>query len=279
MQSHADQWRAEGRVLGLIPTMGGLHDGHVSLIRRAQAEADHVTVSIFVNPTQFGPNEDFEAYPRDLERDLRLLQELGGVDAVFAPDQDSLYPEGPNQQRIWVSCPELSEHLCGKYRPGHFQGVLTVVMKLLAACKPHICVFGLKDVQQYILLKQMVQDLSIDVRLIGGATARDSNGLAHSTRNEYLTVEERKQAQVLSKAITAAVELIESGEQNSIAIVTSMHEILGTSSLAVVQYAEIVTASTLQPMEQLTSGMEVIVAIAVYFRKVRLIDNAFVLVP
>lgn len=280
MQVHVDQKRMEGRTLALVPTMGSLHDGHLSLVRCAKAEADHVTVSIFVNPTQFGPSEDFDSYPRDFQRDCELLEEVGGVNAVFAPNEAMLYPGGSDQQRVWVSCPELSRQLCGKYRSGgHFQGVLTVVMKLFAACKPHIGVFGLKDIQQFILLKKMIEDLSLDIKIIGGETVREANGLAYSSRNEYLTAEERSQASVISEAITSATKMIEGGEKSLQVVIGRIHEMIRSVPQAKLQYAEIVTASTLRPIEQFTPGMQVIVALAVYFRDIRLIDNAFAVVP
>ncbi|MYB90904.1 MAG: pantoate--beta-alanine ligase [Rhodothermaceae bacterium] len=279
MQAHADQQRMEGRTLALVPTMGSLHEGHLSLVRRAKAEADHVTVSIFVNPTQFGPNEDFKAYPRNFQMDCELLEEVGGVSTIFAPDEATLYSEGSDQQRVWVTCPEMSRQLCGKYRPGHFEGVLTVVMKLFAACKPHISVFGLKDIQQYILLKQMIQDLALDIKVIGGEIVRESNGLAYSSRNEYLTADERSQASIISEAINSAARMIEDGEENPMAVTGLIQEMIHSVPQAKLQYAEIVTASKLEPVGQFTPGLQVIVAVAVYFRHIRLIDNAFALIP
>lgn len=279
MQAHADQKRMEGRILALVPTMGGLHEGHLSLVKRAKAEADHVTVSIFVNPTQFGPSEDFEAYPRNFQRDCELLEEISGVNTIFAPNEATLYPEGSDQQRVWVTCPEMSQQLCGKYRPGHFRGVLTVVMKLFAACKPHISVFGLKDIQQYILLKQMIQDFALDIKVIGGEIVRESNGLAYSSRNEYLTADERSQAGVISRAINSATQMIEDGEESPMVVTSSIQEMIHSVPQAKLQYAEIVTASKLEPVEQFMPGMQVIVAVAVYFGHIRLIDNAFALVP
>ncbi len=279
MQAYADQRRVEGRVLALVPTMGGLHEGHLSLVRRAKSEADHVTVSIFVNPTQFGPKEDFDSYPRDFERDHRILQEIGGVSTIFAPSDSTFYPVGIDQQQTWVVNSELSEHLCGRYRPGHFQGVLTIVMKLLAACKPHICVFGRKDIQQFILVKQMVQDLSLDVQIIGEPIAREANGLACSSRNEYLTADERSQAHVLSEAVMQAASKIERGEQSPLNVIASVEEMIRLAPDAKLQYAEIVTANDLQPVKEFISGTEVIIAVAVYFRDIRLIDNATAIAP
>ncbi|MCY4159590.1 MAG: pantoate--beta-alanine ligase [Bacteroidetes bacterium] len=279
MQAYADQKRAEGRILGLVPTMGGLHEGHLSLVKLAKEEADHVTVTIFVNPTQFGPNEDYETYPRGLERDCRLLETIGGVSAVFAPDEASFYPGGADQQRVWVVCPEMSKYLCGKDRPGHFRGVLTVVLKLFAACKPHVSVFGLKDIQQYILLKRMIHDLSLNIRIVGGSIVREPSGLAFSSRNENLSSNERSQAQVLSKAVIAAADMIELGEKSLERLTALMMNTIQSASLAKLQYAEIVDANTLHPVEKLIPGARVIAAVAVYFGDVRLIDNAIADVP
>ena len=279
MQAHADLKRAQGCVIALVPTMGGLHEGHLSLVRRAKAEADYVIVSIFVNPTQFGPNEDFANYPRNFEADRRLLEEIGGVGTVFVPDESSLYPEGVDQQRVWVICPEMSAHLCGKYRPEHFRGVLTVVMKLFSACKPHIAIFGLKDIQQYIILQRLVRDFSLDIRLLGEPIVREANGLAYSSRNEYLNVDERKQATVLSRAVAMATEMIEGGEEDPISVTDAIRRVISGALDAKLQYAEIVTVSTLQPVKTLKPGERVVVGIAVYFRGIRLIDNAIVMVP
>ena len=279
MQAHVDQKRVQGHVIALVPTMGSLHEGHLSLVRRAKAEADYVIVSIFVNPAQFGPNEDFADYPRDFEADCRLLEEVDGVGAVFVPDESTLYPEGVDQQRVWVTCPEMTVHLCGKYRPGHFEGVLTVVMKLFAACKPHIAVFGLKDIQQYILLQQLLQDLALDIRLVGEPIVRESSGLAHSSRNEYLAIHERRQAPILFRAVSMAAKMIEGGERAPISVTNLIRRVVSSAPNAKLQYAELVTASRLQPVEHLMPGERVIVGVAVYFRDIRLIDNAIVVVP
>ena len=279
MQAYSDQKRAEGGILGLVPTMGGLHKGHLSLVEHAKEEADHVIVSIFVNPTQFSPGEDFETYPRNFDRDYTLLREIGGVDAVFAPSEETLYPEGIDQQEVWLTCAEMTRHLCGKYRLGHFEGVLTVVMKLFAACKPHISVFGLKDIQQYVLLKKMVQDLSLGIKIIGAPTVRESNGLACSSRNEHLSAEERIQAEVLSRAVTMAKNRIQSGEGSPASVTALMKDVIQSAPLAKLQYAEIVALHSLHPMKQFTPGIQVIAAVAVYFREVRLIDNAVACVP
>ena len=195
MQAHADATRATGQTLALVPTLGALHDGHLALVRTALEEADHVTVSIFVNLTQFGPNEDYDGYPRDLEGDREKLETLG-VDALFAPSVEEMYPyvddaalPGP---LAWVSVDRLDEHLCGAHREGHFRGVTTVVTKLFNACKPDIGVFGKKDAQQYVILRRIVEALLFDIEIVGVPTVREPDGLAQSSRNEYLGPDERQ---------------------------------------------------------------------------------------
>jgi len=279
MQSYADHQKMDGRVLGLVPTMGSLHEGHLSLVRRAKEVANHITVTIFVNPTQFGPNEDFETYPRDFDRDCRLLQEVGGVDVVFAPNTSTFYEGGVEQNKIWITCPEMTRYLCGNSRPGHFDGVLTVVMKLFAACKPHVSIFGLKDIQQYMLLKKMVHDLSLDIKIIGAQTVREPSGLAYSSRNNNLSLQERRQAEVLSHSVTSAVKMIETGQGTPSSVIDIMEETIGSAPLAKLQYAEIVAADTLHPVDEFTPGMQVIAAVSVNFRDIRLIDNAITVVP
>ena len=282
MQAHADAARADGKTLALVPTLGALHDGHLALVRTALEEADHVTVSVFVNPTQFGPDEDFDDYPRDLEGDREKLEALG-VDALFAPTVDEMYPfvdddafPGP---LAWVSVEQLDEHLCGAYRDGHFRGVTTVVTKLFHACKPDLGVFGKKDAQQYVILKRLVEDLLFDIDIVGVPTVREDDGLAQSSRNDYLDPDERAQATVLYEAVTAAEEAIDGGEQEAQAVVRAMENALAAAPDAEVEYADVVDAHTLQPVERLTPGQEVLAAVAVYFGDTRLIDNAFVQVP
>ncbi len=282
MQAHADAARSKGHTLALVPTLGALHEGHLALVRRALEEADHVTVSVFVNPTQFGPDEDYDEYPRDLEGDQEKLKALG-VDALFAPSVEEMYPYA-NDDAIpgplaWVEVEHLDEHLCGAYREGHFRGVTTVVTKLFHACKPDIGVFGKKDAQQYVILKHLVEDLLLDIDIVGVPTVREPDGLAQSSRNAYLSDEEREQATVLYEAVTAAREAIEGGEQDAQAVVRAMDNILVTAPDGEVEYAEVVDAHTLQPVEHLAPGQEVLAAVAVYFGETRLIDNAFVQVP
>ncbi len=282
MQAHADAARADGQTLALVPTLGALHEGHLALIRTALEEADHVTVSVFVNPTQFGPDEDYDAYPRDLEGDREKLEALD-VDAMFAPPVEEMYPyvndEALPGPLAWVSVERLDEHLCGAYREGHFRGVTTVVTKLFNACKPDIGVFGKKDAQQYVILQRMVEDLLFDIEIIGVDTVREPDGLAQSSRNDYLDPDEREQATVLYEAVTAAEEAIDGGEQEAQAVVRAMENKLAAAPDANVQYAEVVDAYTLQPAEHLAPGQEILAAVAVFFGDTRLIDNTFVQVP
>ncbi len=282
MQAHADAARAEGQTLALVPTLGALHEGHLTLIRRALEEADHVTVSVFVNPTQFGPDEDYDEYPRDLEGDQEKLKALN-VDTLFAPSVDEMYPYANDEALpgplAWVSVDRLDEYLCGAYREGHFRGVTTVVTKLFHACKPDLAVFGKKDAQQYVILQRLVETLLFDIDIVGVPTVREPDGLATSSRNEYLDSEEREQASVLFEAVTAAEEALEEGEQEAEAVVRAMENKLAAAPDGEVEYAEVVDANTLQPTDHLAPGQDVLAAVAVYFGDTRLIDNTFVEVP
>ena len=258
--------------------MGALHEGHLALVREARRHADDVVVSVFVNPTQFGPGEDFERYPRDLEADLERLRAVEAA-AVFAPSDAEMYPGGRDANHTWVVVEELDRHLCGRYRPGHFRGVTTVVARLFTACKPHVAVFGLKDAQQFLILRRMVRDLLFDVEMVGLPTVREADGLALSSRNVYLGPREREQAVVLSRAVRAARERIEAGEQEAGAIVETMRLTLAQASEGRVQYAEIVDVETLQPLDRVAPGQKVLAAVAVHFGDTRLIDNAFAQAP
>ena len=278
MQAWADRQRQAGRRLGLVPTMGALHEGHLALVAEARRRADDAVVSIFVNPTQFGPGEDFERYPRMLEADMERL-EAAGAAAVFAPPEEEMYPGGRDANRTWVTVDELDRHLCGRYRPGHFRGVATVVARLFVACKPHVAVFGLKDAQQFVILRRMAQDLRFDVDVVGLPTVREPDGLAMSSRNVYLTPREREQSVVLSQAVSAARERVEAGEQEAGAIVESMRLTLARASEGRVQYAEVVDVETLQPLDRIEPGQAVLAAVAVHFGATRLIDNAFAQAP
>lgn len=279
MQAQADEQRRAGKTLALIPTMGALHAGHLALIEAARAHGDHLTVSIFVNPTQFAPGEDFDHYPRRLEQDLEALETIGGVDVVFAPSVAEMYPGGQAGQRVWVDVEQLDAHLCGRHRPGHFKGVVTVVAKLFLCCKPHVSVFGLKDAQQFVILRRLARDLLFGVDVVGVPTVREPDGLALSSRNAYLSPDQRIQAMVLSQAVTAARRLIEEGEQRVEGVVETMLSVMAQAPGARVQYAEVVAVETLQPLERIEPGQNVLAAVAVFFGKTRLIDNAFVRAP
>ena len=279
MQALAEKERRHGRRLALVPTMGALHRGHLALVEEARQHADHVAVSIFVNPTQFGLGEDFERYPRALEKDLEKLETVGGVDVVFAPSVEEMYPGGPGVGRASVEVERLAEHLCGRYRPGHFRGVTTVVTKLFHLGRPHVAVFGLKDAQQFLILRRMVEDLHFGIRLVGVPIMREADGLALSSRNVYLSPTERAQAVALSEAATAAREGIRGGEQGVEALVETMLQRLAQADAARVEYAEIVDQATLQPLKRIEPGQDVLAAVAVYFGPTRLIDNAFVTAP
>ena len=282
MQAQADTARADGQTLALVPTLGALHEGHLALVRRALKEADHVTVSVFVNPTQFGPGEDYDEYPRDLAGDRETLRALD-VDALFAPSVEEMYPYADDEALpgalAWVDVEQIDEHLCGAYRDGHFRGVTTVVTKLFHACKPDVAVFGKKDAQQYVILQRLVEDLLFDIDIVGVPTVREPDGLAQSSRNEYLDPDEREQATALYEAVTAAEEAIEGGEQAAEGVVGAMKNALAAAPDANVQYAEVVDARTLQPVDHLASGQGVLAAVAVFFGETRLIDNTFVQVP
>ena len=276
MQAAAEAARAAGRRLALVPTMGALHEGHLALVRDARRRADHVTVSVFVNPTQFGPGEDFDAYPRGLDADLAALEAAGGVDAVFAPTAAEMYPFGVPPATT-VSVGALADGLCGPHRPGHFEGVATVVAKLFLACRPHLAVFGQKDAQQLAVVRRMAAELAFGVEVAGHPVVREADGLALSSRNRYLSPEERAQAVVLHRALVAAEAAVERGERSAAALEVLLRETVGAAPLARVQYAEVVDADALRPVEALgedgPSGGRYLAALAVYFGDTRLIDN------
>ncbi|WP_420454967.1 pantoate--beta-alanine ligase [Rubrivirga sp.] len=279
MQAEADAARAAGRRLALVPTLGALHAGHLALVREARdrvGPGGHVTVSIFVNPTQFGPGEDFEAYPRTLDADRDALDETGTVDAVFVPTVEAMYPFGlPPFATVAVR--DLDRHLCGAHRPGHFAGVTTVVARLFLACRPHLAVFGQKDAQQLAILRRMTADLGFGIELVGHPIVREADGLALSSRNAYLSAQERAQAVVLSQALRAAQAAVARGERDPAVLARAMEAQVATAPLARVQYVEVVDAETLQPVEALSeggpSGGRYLAALAVFFGATRLIDN------
>lgn len=272
MKSIVRELHKQNKSIGFVPTMGYLHEGHLSLVRRARAENDVVIVSIFVNPTQFGPNEDFDRYPRDLERDLRLLEPLG-VNYVFHPSVEEMYP---SNYSVYVEEVSLSRYLCGASRPGHFRGVCTVVTKLFNIVKPTKAYFGQKDAQQFRILKRMVENLNMDVEMIELPIVRESDGLAMSSRNVYLSPEERKEATRLYKALKRAEELIEKGEREVPVIKAEMMKVLNHPLLKI-DYVEIVNEATLEPIERIDG--KVLIALAVFVGKARLIDNTIIEVP
>ncbi|ODN30871.1 pantoate--beta-alanine ligase [Fervidobacterium thailandense] len=269
MKSIVRELHNQHKSIGFVPTMGYLHEGHLSLVRRARAENDVVVVSIFVNPTQFGPNEDFERYPRDLERDLRLLEPLG-VNYVFHPTVEEMYPKNYS---VYVEEISLSRYLCGASRPGHFRGVCTVVTKLFNIVKPTRAYFGQKDAQQFRILKRMVENLNMDVEMVELPIVREPDGLAMSSRNVYLTPEERKEATRLYRALKRAEELIADGEREVSILKAEMMKVL-EHPLLKIDYVEIVDEATLEPVERVEG--RVLIALAVFVGKARLIDNTIV---
>ena len=255
-----------GRV-GLVPTMGYLHEGHLSLVRRAREECDHVVVSIFVNPTQFGPREDLSKYPRDLDRDLSLLEPLG-VDLVWMPTAEMMYPPG---YQTWVEVEGITQPLEGSMRPGHFRGVTTVVAKLFNAVQPHKAYFGQKDAQQAAVIRQMTRDLNFPLEIVVCPIVREPDGLAMSSRNVYLDPEQRKAATVLSRSLRAAKEAYEKGERDAEKIRGKMKEVLAGEPLADVQYVSCADYDTLEELETVTG--KALLSMAVFMGKTRLIDN------
>jgi pantoate--beta-alanine ligase len=258
------------RAVGLIPTMGALHEGHFSLIRAARAQCSPVVVSIFVNPLQFGANEDFGRYPRTMEKDRTALESLG-VDYLFTPEPSEMYPPG---FRTSIHVEGLSERLEGRSRPGHFQGVATIVLKLMEIVQPNFCYFGRKDAQQIRIVRQMVRDLDIASEVVDCPIVREPDGLAMSSRNEYLSVEERTAATALHRSLKRARENILHGERNSRHLLGAIREILERDRLLRVDYAEIVDANTLEPVVKLRG--ECLILLAVFSGRTRLIDNALI---
>ena len=261
------EWKKQKKTIGLVPTMGYLHEGHASLIRRACEENDRVIVSDFVNPIQFGPTEDLEAYPRDFEADCKLCENLGAA-LIFQPEPQQMYGENFHS---YAGVNVLSEGLCGKSRPVHFSGVCTVVLKLLNITQADNAYFGEKDAQQLAIIKRMVKDLNVNVNIWGCPIVREEDGLAKSSRNTYLTPEERKAATVLYRALCEGKKAIENKESKAIQIKNCICAIIEKEPLAKIEYVEIVDKEELQPVKEIT--MPVLVALAVRIGKVRLIDN------
>lgn len=265
--------RAAGASIGLVPTMGALHEGHLSLIRRARTENDRVVVSVFVNPTQFGPQEDLALYPRDLQTDVALAAEAG-ADLVFAPPVEQMYRPG---HATWVEVERLGEGLCGASRPGHFRGVCTVVTKLFNIVGPDRAYFGEKDAQQLAVIRRMVRDLDMRLEVVACPTVREPDGLAMSSRNVRLSPEARAQAPVLYQALAAARMAAEAGERDTEHLKTDIYEALAEADLVATDYVEIVDAKTLEPLREI--DRPALIALAVVMGDVRLIDSVTVTEP
>lgn len=267
MQRVADTWREQGERIAFVPTMGYLHKGHLDLMRAARGMGSKVVISIFVNPAQFAPNEDFESYPRDFERDIRLATEVG-VDLAFLPQTREIYPDG---YQTYVNVTEVTRNLCGQSRPVFFRGVATVVTKLFHIVKPHVAVFGEKDFQQLVTIKRLVKDLNMDIAITGHPTVREDDGLAMSSRNAYLKPEERPTALRLNRSLAQAQAMIDSGERDSEAILNSLKEYLTAEGGARIDYVQLCHPETLEDVSRIEGPT--VLAMAVWVGKTRLIDN------
>ncbi len=261
------QWKADGQTIGLVPTMGYLHEGHTSLIDESVKNNNKTVVSVFVNPIQFAPTEDLESYPRDIDHDSALCRDHG-ADLIFNPDPSEMYKDGFS---TYVDMSVLTEELCGLSRPIHFRGVCTVVTKLFNIVTPDNAYFGEKDAQQLAVIKHMVRDLNMDIKVVGCPIVRETDGLAKSSRNTYLSSEERQAALILSKTLKLGKELISNGERNTGAIINAMTTNIETEPLAKIDYVKIVDSETMQPVNKI--DRPVLCAMAVYIGKTRLIDN------
>src|SRR5579859_1745229 len=270
MKETVRQARAENHLVGLVPTMGALHEGHLSLIRRARADCSRVYASIFLNPAQFGPNEDLSKYPRTFEKDVEQLT-AAAVDVLFAPETKDIYPAG---FRTYVSIEGLSEKLEGKSRPGHFRGVATVVLKLFEIVQPHFAYFGRKDAQQVQIISEMTRDLNLDAEIVVCPIVREADGLALSSRNAYLSGEERKAATVLHRALEAVRNELAGGVRDAVQLQSVMRGIIEAEPLATVDYAEIVSADTFEPVLRVARTCYAV--LAVFVGKTRLIDNLLI---
>jgi len=267
MQSFSEDLRLRGKRLAFVPTMGYFHDGHLQLMKEAKKAANYVVVSIYVNPTQFGPKEDFSKYPRDLNRDLKLAKSVN-VDVVFCPSDREMYPA---HYQTYVNVEKVTRNLCGLSRPVHFRGVTTVCSKLFNIVKPHAAVFGKKDFQQYITIKRMVEDLNMDLEIIGYPTVREKDGLAMSSRNKYLSRGERPSALTLFKALKLAQKLYAKGERTSSVIIHAVEKLIKSAPCTEIDYIKICDTKRLSDVEQIKG--ETVMAIAVNVGKTRLIDN------
>lgn len=270
LRDEINRMKAAVKTVGFVPTMGYLHEGHLSLVRKSVRTADCTVVSIFVNPIQFGPQEDFEEYPRDPQHDYGLL-EKEGVDVVFVPKTAEVYPEG---YKTYVEVHDLQDRLCGKSRPGHFRGVCTIVLKLLNMVRPDVVFFGQKDAQQAVIIRRMVKDLDLDVSVEVLPIIRDGDGLALSSRNAYLTEEQRRQALALSRSLKEARKLIEEGERRASSVIQRMRDIIQEEPEARIDYVEVVDLENLDPLETIIG--EALIAVAVFIGRVRLIDNTVI---
>jgi pantoate--beta-alanine ligase len=270
MKQFARKQRAENRIVGLVPTMGALHAGHVSLIKRARAECSSVVASIFVNPTQFSPSEDFAKYPRNLQGDTQKLADAG-IDALFLPEAKEIYP---SNYSTYVTVEGLSDRLEGRLRPGHFRGVATVVMKLLQIAQPHFAYFGRKDAQQAAIISRMAVDLNLDSEIAVCPIVREADGLAMSSRNIYLNADDRSAATILHRALHLAQKSLENGVRDSASLQSTMHRVLASEPRAKVDYAEIVDAQTFEPVA--TVSRDAYVLLAARFGNTRLLDNMLV---
>ena len=268
MQIRSESLRLAGKRIAFVPTMGYFHEGHLSLMREAQNKADQVIVSIYVNPTQFGPKEDFSKYPRDFERDTKLAQSVG-VDVIFFPSDKDMYPNG---YQTYVDVEKVTQNLCGASRPGHFRGVTTICCKLFNIVKPHAAIFGKKDFQQLAAIKRMVADLNLDLEIVGMATFREPDGLAMSSRNVYLSPEERSSALSLVGSLKMAQKLYAEGERKASVMIGEATKLIKSAKFTDIDYIKICDASTLEDVEDIQS--EVVMALAVRVGKTRLIDNS-----
>ena len=267
VRKQVKEWKKEGLTIGFVPTMGYLHEGHKSLMKEARKENDKVVVSIFVNPMQFGPTEDLESYPRDLDKDSKLCEGVG-VDLIFHPEPEEMYPEGFCS---YVDMNGLTTELCGKSRPIHFRGVQTVVLKLFNIVTPDNAYFGQKDAQQLAVVTRMVKDLSVDTKIHGCPIIREEDGLAKRSRNTYLSEVERQAALILSQSLQVGKALIEQGETDATVVKKAISDKIATEPLARIDYVDVVDFDTITPIEQIKGNT--LVAIAVYIGKTRLIDN------
>lgn len=261
------EWKSQGLTVGLVPSMGYLHEGHASLMKAAVSQMDRVAVSVFVNPTQFGPNEDYDSYPRDLDHDIAVCEEQE-VDMIFHPSVEEMYGKNYN---TYVTMETLGDELCGRSRPIHFRGVCTVVTKLFNILTPDKAFFGQKDAQQLAIIKRMVKDLNMNLEVVGCPIIREDDGLAKSSRNTYLNPEERKAALILSKTIFMGQKMVEQGERDVKTLLDAMKANIETEPLAKIDYVEVVDGETMQKVEKIEDS--VLVAMAVYIGNTRLIDN------